>query len=171
MKKSPFTRLYCYSILITFFLFSIQNLQAQTVTNTKKRSCVAPLPSSDVRVAPSKNVNGTYLKICSTSPKTGFYRTGKCDTGNNDVGVHVVCAEVTTDFLNFSKAKGNDLTRPFPYFGFPGLKAGDKWCLCASRWKEAAEAGVAPPVDLDASHQNSLQTIPLATLKQNILIK
>ena len=89
----------------------------------------------------AKNVLGKPLKICCTDPVTGFYRTGKCDTGPGDLGLHIVCARVTAEFLRFSRSRGNDLTTPFPEAGFPGLKPGDKWCLCAARWKEAMEAG------------------------------
>ncbi len=95
---------------------------------------------------------------------TGFYRTGKCLTGAEDTGTHVVCAEVTEAFLAFSKSRGNDLSTPVPAFDFPGLQPGDKWCLCASRWLEAYEAGVAPPVVLTATHERALEYIPLDVL-------
>ncbi len=91
------------------------------------------------------NVLGTPLQTCSTDPLTGFYRDGCCSTGGDDAGVHVVCARVTAEFLEFSKAAGNDLSTPRPEFGFAGLKPADQWCLCASRWAEAFEAGMAPP--------------------------
>jgi uncharacterized protein len=102
------------------------------------------------------NLLGTELATCSLSPMTGFYRDGCCQTGGTDAGVHTVCAEVTDEFLAFSRAVGNDLSTPRPEFGFPGLVAGDRWCLCASRWQEAYEAGVAPPVVLAASHVKAL---------------
>lgn len=92
-----------------------------------------------------RNVLGGALESCCTSPMTGFYRTGRCETGPQDVGLHVVCARVTAEFLAFSKAQGNDLSTPAPEFGFPGLRPGDKWCLCAGRWKQALDAGVAHP--------------------------
>jgi uncharacterized protein (DUF2237 family) len=100
---------------------------------------------------------------------TGFYRDGFCSTGANDQGVHVVCAEVTEAFLAFTKSQGNDLSTPAPMYGFPGLKPGDKWCLCASRWKEAFDAGVAPPVDLAATHARALEYVTLDELKQHAL--
>lgn len=98
------------------------------------------------------NVLGEPLQTCCTSPMTGFYRTGCCEVGGDDTGVHAVCAVMTDDFLEFSKAAGNDLSTPMPHFGFPGLKAGDQWCLCAPRWQEAYEAGRAPKVKLRSTH-------------------
>ena len=115
------------------------------------------------------NVLGGPLASCCTSPRTGFYRTGRCDTGPGDLGVHVVCARVTAEFLAFSRAHGNDLTTPVPEFGFPGLKPGDRWCLCASRWKEALEAGVAPPVVLAATHISALEFIDRDDLLRHAL--
>lgn len=109
------------------------------------------------------NVLGGELETCCTSPLTGFYRTGSCDTGPEDLGVHVVCAEMTDDFLAFSAAEGNDLSTPRP--GFDGLTAGDCWCLCASRWKDALDAGFAPPVNLAATHVAALEWIDLADLE------
>ena len=100
----------------------------------------------------ARNVLGGPLATCCTAPLTGFYRDGSCHTGPQDIGTHVVCAQVTPEFLEFSVARGNDLVTPVPQFHFPGLNAGDKWCLCALRWKEAFEAGVAPPVVLQATH-------------------
>ncbi len=111
------------------------------------------------------NVLGTELETCSTSPLTGFYRTGCCDTGAEDAGVHTVCARVTDDFLEFSLRQGNDLVTPRPEFGFAGLTAGDQWCLCASRWTQALRAGVAPPVVLEATHASALEFADLADLK------
>lgn len=99
------------------------------------------------------------------SPRTGFFRNGCCDTGADDHGVHVVCAEMTEDFLAFSAAKGNDLSTPVPMFDFPGLQAGDRWCLCAMRWKEALEAGMAPRVHLEATHMAALEYVDLEDLK------
>ncbi|NJO67792.1 MAG: DUF2237 domain-containing protein [Rhodospirillales bacterium] len=112
-----------------------------------------------------RNVLGEQLAICSTSPMTGFLRNGCCDSHPSDVGVHLVCAEVTDEFLAYSKAQGNDLSTPRPEFGFPGLNAGDRWCLCAARWLEAFEAGVAPKVVLRATHEGALSLIPLRDLK------
>lgn len=115
----------------------------------------------------SKNVLGTELSVCSQKPMTGFYRNGICETGPNDGGVHVVCAEVTEEFLKFTKSQGNDLITPAPDYRFPGLKAGDRWCLCAKRWKEAHKAKVAPPVILEATHQKALKFVPLMVLKEH----
>lgn len=112
-----------------------------------------------------KNVLGGELQVCCTSPVTGFYRDGYCKTGANDIGRHTVCAVVTDEFLEFSVAAGNDLVTPHPEWGFPGLKAGDKWCLCVLRWKEAYDAGVAPPVVLEATNEASLQHVTLEQLK------
>jgi uncharacterized protein (DUF2237 family) len=100
---------------------------------------------------------------------TGFYRTGSCETGPQDLGTHVVCAHVTAEFLSFSRERGNDLTTPVPAFGFPGLKPGDRWCLCASRWREALEAGVAPRVVLAATHENALDFVSIEDLKRHAL--
>jgi len=113
-----------------------------------------------------KNVLGGELQICCTSPVTGFYRDGYCKTGEDDVGRHTVCAVVTDEFLEFSVAAGNDLVTPHPEWGFPGLKSGDKWCLCVLRWKEALEAGVAPPVVLEATNEAALQYVTLSELKE-----
>lgn len=114
----------------------------------------------------ASNVLGGALEICCTSPMTGYYRDGKCSTGAGDVGAHVVCAQVTDDFLEYTKSQGNDLSTPVPAFAFPGLKAGDRWCLCASRWKQALDAGVAPPVVLSATHASALEYVSLSELKQ-----
>lgn len=105
----------------------------------------------------AKNVLGTELADCSHEPLTGFFRDGCCNTGPGDVGVHTVCAIVTAEFLEFSKSRGNDLSTPHPAFGFPGLQPGDRWCLCAPRWQEALEAGMAPQVVLEATHMGSLE--------------
>lgn len=114
----------------------------------------------------AKNVFGEPLQPCCTDPMTGYYRTGYCETGPGDFGLHVVCAKVTDEFLEYTRKQGNDLSTPVPIYGFPGLKSGDRWCLCASRWKEALEAGVAPPVVLSATHFNTLAVIPLELLKE-----
>jgi uncharacterized protein len=117
----------------------------------------------------AKNVLGGELEICCTSPMTGFTRNGKCETGINDMGVHVVCAQVTEDFLKFTKLQGNDLSTPAPEYGFPGLKPGDGWCLCATRWQDALKAGVAPPIVLAATHEKLLEYLPLEVLKEHAL--
>ncbi len=117
----------------------------------------------------AQNVLGSALQTCCTSPMTGFYRDGFCNTGAGDMGAHVVCAQMTAEFLAFSKAQGNDLTTPMPAYEFPGLKPGDCWCLCASRWKEALDAGMAPPVVLAATHAAALEYANLDELKQYAL--
>lgn len=111
-----------------------------------------------------KNIFGEPLECCCTSPMTGFYRDGFCRTYVHDIGTHVVCAIVTEEFLLFSLSRGNDLITPKPHYSFPGLKAGDKWCLCALRWKEAFEAGVAPKVVLQATNELVLQIIGMNDL-------
>ncbi|MEM1057881.1 MAG: DUF2237 domain-containing protein [Verrucomicrobiota bacterium] len=111
------------------------------------------------------NVLGTDLEICSESPCTGFYRDGKCHTGSDDLGQHTVCAEVTLEFLEFSRQMGNDLSTPRPELRFPGLKPGDRWCLCRARWEEALAAGMAPPIVLEATHVSVLEFVPLETLQ------
>ena len=117
----------------------------------------------------AKNVLGEPLEPCSMDPVTGFFRDGCCSTGPLDVGRHVVCVRVSAQFLAFSKSRGNDLTTPHPEFGFPGLRPGDRWCLCAARWKEALDAGHAPPVVLTATHEAALQIIRLEDLKRHAL--
>jgi uncharacterized protein (DUF2237 family) len=111
------------------------------------------------------NVLGGRLTPCCTDPMTGYYRDGYCRTGPGDVGLHTVCAVMTEDFLLFSKGRGNDLSTPNPDFGFPGLHPGDRWCLCVTRWKEALEAGLAPPVVLEATHSSALEFVDLADLQ------
>lgn len=114
---------------------------------------------------PSINVLGGELETCSNEPKTGFFRDGCCNTSEQDIGCHTVCAEMTDEFLAYSRSRGNDLVTPNATFGFPGLKAGDRWCLCATRWQEAAEAGCAPRVHLEATHRNALEHVALDLLK------
>ncbi len=111
-----------------------------------------------------RNVLKGSLQECSCDPMTGFYRDGKCRTGPGDTGSHVVCAIMTKEFLEFTRSRGNDLSTPMPYFNFPGLKPGDRWCLCASRWKEAYRAGVAPPVILEATHEKVLDFLSFEAL-------
>jgi len=115
----------------------------------------------------ARNVLGGELAICSLQPRTGFFRDGCCHTGPQDVGRHVVCAEVTAEFLAFTRRRGNDLSTPVPEWDFPGLKPGDRWCLCAERWREALEAGVAPPVVLEATHEAALRHVSLDDLKRH----
>ena len=115
------------------------------------------------------NVIGTPLELCGEEPVTGFYRDGNCSTGDQDAGRHTVCTRVTQEFLEFSKEKGNDLTTPMPDYGFPGLKPGDQWCVCAMRWKEAYEAGKAAPVLIRATHARTLKIVSLDVLKAHAI--
>ena len=114
---------------------------------------------------PSFNVLGTELQTCSTSPLTGWFRDGCCNTDRRDRSLHTVCCEVTREFLDFALSRGNDLITPAPQFNFPGLKSGDRWCVCARTWLEAAENGVACPVNLEATHEEALRIIPLEVLE------
>lgn len=115
----------------------------------------------------ARNVLGSALMACSYDPLTGYFRDGCCHTDAADTGSHVVCARVTADFLAFSLARGNDLSTPRPEWRFTGLRPGDRWCLCALRWREALQAGVAPPVVLEATHERALQFVTLAELQQH----
>lgn len=115
----------------------------------------------------AKNVLGTELETCSVDPMTGFYRDGCCNTGAEDLGLHTVCVETTSDFLAFSKKCGNDLSTPNEAYGFPGLQAGDRWCLCVLRWKEALEADMAPRVILNATHMSVLEFVDLEDLQRH----
>lgn len=126
-----------------------------------------PYDSSGDRGA--RNVLGGPLAACSTSPVTGFYRDGCCHTGPNDVGSHTVCAVMTEEFLVFSKKRGNDLSTPRPEYEFLGLKAGDRWCLCVTRWREAHEAQCAPQVVLAATHERALDVVDLQALQAHAL--
>ena len=117
----------------------------------------------------AKNVLGTELEPCSYDPLTGFYRNGCCDTGAEDVGLHTVCIEATAEFLEFSKSVGNDLSTPIPEYEFPGVKPGDRWCLCAQRWQQAYEAGVAPPVYLEATHATTSEWVDLDGLRAHAI--
>lgn len=114
-----------------------------------------------------KNVLGGALAACNHDPLTGFYRTGCCETGADDLGLHTVCAVMTDEFLRFSLSRGNDLVTPRPEYGFPGLRSGDRWCLCVQRWSEAFDAGVAPPVVLEATNLVSLEFVDLADLRRH----
>ncbi|WP_413204648.1 DUF2237 family protein [Rhodospirillum sp. A1_3_36] len=116
-----------------------------------------------------RNVLGGPLAICGLDPRTGFYRSGCCDTGPDDHGLHTVCVEVTESFLAYSQSVGNDLSTAHPEFGFPGLKAGDRWCLCAARWRQALEAGAPPRVVLRATNEATLLVVPLEELKKHAL--
>jgi hypothetical protein len=116
-----------------------------------------------------KNVLGEPLEFCSIKPMTGFTRSGSCETGPEDTGNHTVCVQVTREFLDFSRSAGNDLSTPLPEYGFPGLRPGDRWCLCAPRWQEALDAGAAPRVVLRATHERALEDIALKDLKARAL--
>lgn len=115
------------------------------------------------------NVLGTDLRPCCSEPATGFYRDGYCRTGPEDTGLHTVCAEMTRDFLDYSVLMGNDLVTPHREWGFAGLEPGDRWCICVTRWKEALERGVAPPVDLEATHSSALEFVSLEELQAHAL--
>lgn len=117
----------------------------------------------------AKNVLGTELEPCSYDPLTGFYRNGCCDTGAEDIGLHTVCIEATAEFLEFSKSVGNDLSTPMPQYHFPGVQPGDRWCLCASRWQEAFEAGAAPRVILAATHATTLEWVDVDGLRAHAI--
>lgn len=123
----------------------------------------------DFEIDPSTNVLGERLETCSTDPITGFFRNGCCDTSEADRGSHTVCAVMTAEFLAFSRRMGNDLSTPRPEFGFPGLQPGDRWCLCAARFLEAYEAGMAPRVKLTATHKRALEIVPLEMLRERAL--
>lgn len=120
-------------------------------------------------MAEPRNVLGGPLHPCGTDPMTGFFRDGSCRTCEEDRGVHTVCARVTEEFLDFSRVNGNDLSTPRPEFGFPGLKPGDRWCLCAGRWKQALDAGMAPPVILESTHEATLEVVELAELREHAI--
>lgn len=115
----------------------------------------------------AKNVLGTELVPCGLDPITGFYRNGCCETGPDDIGLHTVCAVMTAEFLAYSKSVGNDLSTPMPDHGFKGLEPGDRWCLCAPRWKEALDAGAAPKLVLEATHEETLAIVTLGVLKDH----
>lgn len=117
----------------------------------------------------ARNVLGGPLACCCERPRTGFYRDGYCHTGPQDVGSHTVCAQMTQEFLRFTRSRDNDLSTPRPEFEFPGLKPGDRWCLCAARWKEALDAGCAPPVVLTACHERALEVVTLEQLRAHAL--
>jgi uncharacterized protein (DUF2237 family) len=127
------------------------------------------MPFYNQQIMTALNVLGTPLQACSFAPLTGYFRDGCCNTNAQDQGTHVVCAKVTAEFLAYSLSKGNDLVTPRPEGRFAGLKPGDKWCLCALRWTEALQAGVAPPVHLESTHAKALAIIPLEVLRQHAL--
>lgn len=116
-----------------------------------------------------RNVLGGTLVACSMKPRTGFFRDGCCNTGAADQGLHLICAQMTREFLEFARRQGNDLITPMPQFEFPGLKPGDRWCVCAGTWRQAFEAGIAPPVVLESTHEEALAVIPLEALRAHAL--
>lgn len=118
---------------------------------------------------PDRNVLGGPLAVCSSAPRTGFFRDGCCNTGADDVGIHVICARMTREFLEFERQRGNDLVTPIPAAQFPGLSPGDRWRVCAGRWREAFDAGVAPLVVLETTHEEALAIVPLADLRRHAL--
>lgn len=156
MKNILFTLLIISSLFLSYSFFP-----SNTTNNT----------SMNTLTKEAKNVLGETLQSCCFEPRTGWFRDGFCNTDLNDRGVHVVCAVMTDDFLNFSASCGNDLKTPVPASRFPGLKAGDKWCLCVSRWKEAIKVGVAPPVVLESTHIKALETVSIEDLKKHEFIK
>ena len=115
----------------------------------------------------AQNVFGKELEACCNDPLTGYFRNGKCDTSPQDYGVHTVCAQVSEEFLEFSRAQGNNLVTPMPAYNFPGLKPGDRWCLCVARWQEALAAGFAPPVVLESTPEKTLEHVPLSVLQEH----
>jgi uncharacterized protein len=135
----------------------------KTLTEVHDGQMSASAPSDQI------NVLGTTLESCSLDPMTGYYRTGCCETRGDDPGAHVVCAVMTEEFLAFSASVGNDLSTPMPQYGFPGLRAGDQWCLCASRWQEAFEAGSAPRVRLTSTHLLALEYCSLEALRSHAI--
>jgi uncharacterized protein (DUF2237 family) len=120
-------------------------------------------------MADARNVLGGTLELCGAEPMTGYFRDGCCRTGADDYGMHVVCVHATARFLEFSRTHGNDLSTPVPAYGFPGLKPGDRWCVCAERWQAALEAGAAPPVVLEATHISALEFVNLDDLQRHAL--
>ena len=153
--------------LKVFIIFALISSSCFLFVSLSSNNNTFLMPERDSTMVRPKNVLGTELQSCCTEPMTGFYRDGFCSTGYEDYGVHVVCAVVTDDFLAYSKSMGNDLTRALPPpSSFRGLKAGDKWCLCASRWVEAMEEGYAPKILLESTHKKTLEYVDLETLKR-----
>lgn len=159
------------SFLLFLFVSTMtlgQNKEAQKNCLITKETTTSTLNKNKMKKQ-EKNVLGTALEMASLEPLTGFYRDGFCSTGSADAGIHVVAAVLTDEFLNYSKSKGNDLITPNLKYGFPGLKSGDVWCLCANRWKEALKAGVAPSVILKATNEKALDIISLDDLKLHVV--
>lgn len=150
-------------VLFTLVIYLIIGF---TYLTAQSNNCLIQKDTMQKTTTQSKNVLGTDLKSCCYDPMTGFYRDGFCQTGPTDYGTHVVCARMTEEFLTYTKGKGNDLSTPLPMYNFPGLKPGDQWCLCVSRWKEAMIAGFAPPVILESTHENALEVVTLEELRR-----
>jgi uncharacterized protein (DUF2237 family) len=158
---------------VSVLLFVIQSIAVGIATfvpapNAMAQQCERPSEENRMEKkegSESKNVLGQALQQCGCNPMTGFYRDGFCETGERDRGSHTVCAVMTEEFLTFTKKRGNDLSTPAPQFNFPGLRSGDRWCLCVSRWKEAYDAGVAPPVILEATHEGALRVASIHELQ------
>ena len=164
IKEKIMTK-FSFSIFI-FTLFSVLNLSAQTCEKpVKRQKNTSKMTKTTNETKQQLNILGEKLQPCCFEPLTGFTRNGSCETIDNDYGNHVICATVSQEFLDFSKSKGNDLMSSTSYF--PGLKAGDKWCLCALRWREALEAGVAPPVNIASTHNKALQFVSLDDLMKH----
>jgi uncharacterized protein len=159
------------SFLLVFLIITFHISFAQKKPISKKNEICLPLKNAQSEIEKmentQKNVLGTALQLASIDPITGYFRTGYCSTDQNDRGVHVVAAVVTDAFLQYSKVRGNDLISAYPASGFPGLKAGNIWCLCALRWKEALAAGVAPPVILEATNIKALDFVSMDELKKH----
>ena len=149
--------------LMLFFIMATAYLSAQIDKN-----CLIDQDTSQTTtyMSNAKNVLGSDLQSCCFDPLTGYFRDGFCRTREDDYGTHVVCARMTEEFLTYTKAKGNDLSAPLPAYNFPGLKQGDQWCLCVSRWKEAMLNGVAPSVILESTHENALEIVTLEELRE-----
>jgi len=155
-------RIACLTALLTVVgITSVVTSEEPSTPGCLASHCEGPTPALDTE----RNVLDAPLARCSHKPLTGFYRDGYCRTGPQDRGVHVVCAQVTDDFLTYTARRGNDLSTPNPRFRFPGLKAGDRWCLCASRWEEARRAGVAPRVVLDATQVSAARIVSMEQLR------
>ena len=162
-----------YKIIYIVLLFHTTNCNAQNKKKVQAKANCGTITNKNTTIkkmeTTQKNVLGTDLKLASIDPMTGFFRTGYCNTDANDRGLHVVAAVVTDAFLQYSLSQGNDLISPYPASGFPGLKAGDVWCLCALRWKEALAAGVAPPVILEATNIKALEYISMEELQKHAI--
>ena len=166
MLRKPF--MFQLTKLFLFFLFFLVSLSSSN--SCRDPTIITTTTTSSSMSTSALNVLGGTLRCCCLQPKTGFLRNGFCETGPHDRGKHTVCAIMTNEFLSFTRRLGNDLSTPVPQYGFPGLKPGDNWCLCVSRWKEAMQAGVAPPVVLEATNIASLEVVTLEQLKEYAVV-